>query len=56
MAIYEITKDQIRTVIETSFGKAGVREPTDLQRLLREQIWIGPNHQKEKRLWKIKST
>ena len=40
MAIYEITKDQIRTVAETSFGKAGVRERGDLQRLLREQIQI----------------
>ena len=40
MAIYEITKDQIRTVTETSFGKAGVRERADLQRLLREQIQI----------------
>jgi hypothetical protein len=40
MPIYEITKDQIRTVTETSFGKAGVRERTDLQRLLREQIQI----------------
>ena len=40
MAIYEITKDQIRTVTETSFGKAGVRERGDLQRLLREQIQI----------------
>jgi hypothetical protein len=38
MAIYEITKDQIRAVTETSFGKAGVRERGDLQRLLREQI------------------
>lgn len=40
MAIYEITKDQIRTVAETSFSKAGVRERGDLQRLLREQIQI----------------
>lgn len=40
MPIYEITKDQIRTVTETSFGKVGVRERTDLQRLLREQIQI----------------
>ena len=40
MAIYEITKDQIRTVSETSFGKAGVRERGDLQRLLRDQIQI----------------
>jgi hypothetical protein len=40
MAIYEITKDQIRTVAETKFSIAGVRERTDLQRLLREQIDI----------------
>ncbi|MGH7830281.1 MAG: hypothetical protein ACREP8_08885 [Candidatus Binatia bacterium] len=40
MAIYEITKEQIRSVGETSFGKAGVRERGDLQRLLREQIQI----------------
>jgi hypothetical protein len=40
MAIYEITKDHIRVVTETSFGRAGVRERGDLQRLLREQIQI----------------
>jgi hypothetical protein len=40
MAIYEITKDQIRRVSETSFGKAGVRERADLQRLLRDRIEI----------------
>jgi hypothetical protein len=40
MAIYEITKDQIRAVSETSFGKAGVRERGDLQRLLRQQVQI----------------
>jgi len=40
MAISEITKDQIRTVTETSFGKTGIRERTDLQRLLREQVQI----------------
>jgi hypothetical protein len=40
MAIYEITKDQIREVSGTSFGKVGVRERTGLQRLLREQIQI----------------
>jgi hypothetical protein len=40
MAIYEITKDQIRLVSETRFSTAGVRERTDLQRLLREQIQI----------------
>lgn len=40
MAIYEITKNQIRIVSETSFSKAGVRERGDLQRLLRDQIHI----------------
>ena len=40
MAIYEITKDRIQTVAETKFSTAGVRERTDLQRLLREQIDI----------------
>ncbi len=40
MAIYEITKDQMRLVRETSFSTAGVRERGDLQRLLREQIQI----------------
>lgn len=40
MAIYEITKDEIRTVEETNFSAAGVRERTDLQRLLRERINI----------------
>jgi hypothetical protein len=40
MPIYELTKDQIRTVTETSFGKAGLRERSDLQRLLRGQIQI----------------
>ena len=40
MAIYEITKDHIRTVEETTFSTAGVRERTDLQRLLREQVDI----------------
>jgi hypothetical protein len=40
MAIYKITKDQIRSIDETSFGKARVHERSDLQRLLREQIQI----------------
>jgi RecB family endonuclease NucS len=40
MAIYEITKDQIRMVSETRFSAAGVRERADLQRLLREQVQI----------------
>jgi len=40
MSIYEITKDHIRSVTETKFSAAGVRERADLQRLLREQIDI----------------
>jgi hypothetical protein len=40
MAIYEMTRDQMRVVTETSFNTAGVRERGDLQRLLREQIQI----------------
>jgi hypothetical protein len=40
VAIYEITKDQMRLVTETSLSTAGVRERGDLQRLLREQIQI----------------
>ena len=40
MPIYEITKDRIQTVAETKFSTAGVRERTDLQRLLRQQIDI----------------
>ena len=40
MAIFEITADAIRTIEETTFGAAGVRERADLQRLLRKQIEI----------------
>jgi hypothetical protein len=38
MAIYEITTDSLRRIEESSFTSAGVRERTDLQRLLRSQI------------------
>lgn len=40
MAIYEITPDQITEIRETSFEEAGLRERTDLQRLLRDRIEI----------------
>jgi hypothetical protein len=40
MAIYELTSDSLRQIAETSFAKAGVKERTDLQRLLRSQIEI----------------
>ena len=38
MAIYELMKDAIRPIEETSFAKLGVNERADLQRLLRSQI------------------
>jgi Domain of unknown function (DUF4268) len=40
MAIFEIASDNIRTIEETTFGAAGIRERADLQRLLRKQIEI----------------
>ncbi len=40
MAIYEITRDQITEIRETSFEQAGLRERADLQRLLRDRIEI----------------
>jgi hypothetical protein len=40
MAIYELAKDGIEKISETSFGKSGVKERADLQRLLREQIEV----------------
>lgn len=40
MPIYEITKDKLREIEETSFSAAGVRERADIQRLLRNQIEI----------------
>ncbi|MDP1624313.1 MAG: hypothetical protein Q8L64_00940 [bacterium] len=40
MPIYELTKDELREIEETSFSKAKIRERADLQRLLRNQIEI----------------
>ncbi len=40
MSIYELTKDELRKIEETSFSKAKIRERGDLQRLLRNQIEI----------------
>ena len=38
MAIYEIGETEIRLVEGTSFDNVGLRERTDLQRLLRDHI------------------
>ncbi|WKZ39617.1 MAG: hypothetical protein QY328_15255 [Anaerolineales bacterium] len=44
MPIFELTKDKLQKIEETSFSAAKVRERTDLQRLLRNQIEIiSPN-------------
>lgn len=44
MAIYEIMSDRIAQVAETTFGRSGVKERTDLQRLLREYVEVvAPN-------------
>ena len=40
MPIYEITKDKLVKIQDTSFSAVGVRERTDLQRLLRNQIEV----------------
>jgi hypothetical protein len=40
MPLYEVTSDQLRKIEETSFRDAGIRERSDLQRLLRSQIEI----------------
>ncbi len=40
MAIYEIGSDRLRKIDETRFVEVGLRERTDLQRLLRGQIEI----------------
>lgn len=40
MPIYEITKAAIRKLDETTFGAAGIRERSDLQRLLRGDIEV----------------
>jgi len=38
MPIYEITQSAIRKLGETTFGTAGIRERSDLQRLVRSNI------------------
>jgi len=38
MAIYEITSDSLRRIEQTSFAEAGIKERSDLQRLLRTQV------------------
>ncbi len=40
MPIYEVTAEKLRKIEETSFSAAGVRERSDLQRLLKNQIEI----------------
>lgn len=40
MAIFEMQADQIVKIPETSFDREGLRERTDLQRLLRENIEV----------------
>src|SRR2546423_843800 len=38
MALYEITSDNLTKIAQTTFDQAGLRERTDLQRLLQKQI------------------
>lgn len=40
MAIYELTKGNIREIEQTKFAQVGVNERSDLQRLLREQVEV----------------
>lgn len=40
MPLYEVTPDRIAPLSETTFAAAGLRERTDLQRLLRERVEI----------------
>ena len=40
MPIFEITHEAIRKITETSFSAAGIKERSDLQRLLRNQIEV----------------
>jgi hypothetical protein len=40
MPLYEVTSARIAALHETTFAQAGLRERTDLQRLLREQVEI----------------
>lgn len=38
MALYEVTSDNLTKIAQTTFDQAGLRERTDLQRLLQKQI------------------
>ncbi len=38
MALYEVTTDNFTRIAQTSFDQVGLRERTDLQRLLKKQI------------------
>lgn len=38
MALYEVTADNLARIAQTSFDQVGLRERTDLQRLLKKQI------------------
>lgn len=38
MALYEITSEKLTKITQTTFDQAGLRERTDLQRLLKKQI------------------
>ena len=40
MAIYEITTNELKALQQTNFASEGLRERTDLQRLLRDQIKV----------------
>lgn len=40
MALYEITSDEFRPIIQASFTELKIRECGDLQRLLRSQIEV----------------
>jgi len=40
MAIYQVNNNQIQAIQETSFAERGLRERTDLQRLLKNQVEI----------------
>ncbi len=38
MALYEVTSENLTKIAQTTFDQAGLRERTDLQRLLKKQI------------------
>lgn len=40
MALYDITTDNLSRITQTTFDQAGLRERTDLQRLLKKQIEV----------------